>query len=139
MPEKDPGTGGLKEAEKVLRVILPPRDDAPAVVEPREQTFDLPAARVRRTHRPSWVRTRRSLPELKAPMARLIRRIPGRQVAPRRAGPQDPEHAVQHRPRRPPRSPAAVGATPRPKNRFENGPLLVGQVHAEGTTLVGLS
>jgi hypothetical protein len=44
MPEKDPGTGELKEAEKGLRVILPPRDDAPPVVEPREQTFDLPAA-----------------------------------------------------------------------------------------------
>src|SRR5688572_11270660 len=29
MPEKDPGTGELKEAEEALRTILPPRDDAP--------------------------------------------------------------------------------------------------------------
>jgi hypothetical protein len=40
MPEKDPGTGELKEAEEGLRTILPPRDDAPPVVEPREHAPD---------------------------------------------------------------------------------------------------
>jgi hypothetical protein len=35
-------------------------------------------------------------PALKSPMARLIRRIPIRQVFPRRARAQNPEDAIQH-------------------------------------------
>jgi hypothetical protein len=34
MPEKDPGTDELNEAEEGLRTILSPRDEAAPVVEP---------------------------------------------------------------------------------------------------------
>jgi hypothetical protein len=72
----------------------------------------------------------RSLPQLKATMAGLIRRIPRRQVVPRRARAQHPEHAVHHRARIGPRPTAAIGATARTEGRFEHGPLGIGQVHA---------
>ena len=44
MPEQDSSTGELQHAEKVLDVILPACDEAAGVVEPGEETFDLPAA-----------------------------------------------------------------------------------------------
>ena len=72
----------------------------------------------------------RALPELEAAMARLVRRIARRQVVPRRAGAQHPQHAVQHGARIGPRPPAPIGATTGAERRFEHGPLGVGQVHA---------
>src|SRR5260221_9230400 len=44
MPEQDPSTGELQNAEEVLDVIFPACDEAAGVVEPGEETFDLPAA-----------------------------------------------------------------------------------------------
>jgi hypothetical protein len=70
------------------------------------------------------------LPRLKTPMTRLIRWIPTRQVVPRRPGAQDPQHTVQDGARLRPRSAAPVGATRRTKQRLEDGPLGVSQVHA---------
>ncbi len=70
------------------------------------------------------------LPRLKAPMTRLVRRIPARQVVPGRSRTQDPQHAVQHRACLRPRPAAPVGATGRTKQRLEDGPLGVSQVHA---------
>lgn len=63
-------------------------------------------------------------------MAGLVRRIPRRQVVPRRARAQHPKHAVHHCPRIGPRPAAPVGATARTERWFEHGPLGVGQVHA---------
>ena len=63
------------------------------------------------------------LPELKAAMAGLVRRIATRQIRPRGAGAQHPQHAVEHRARIGPRPAAAIGATARPKRRFEDRPL----------------
>jgi len=71
-----------------------------------------------------------ALPELEATMAGLIWRIPRRQIVPRGAGAQHPQHAVQHGARIGPRPATPVGATARTKRRFEHGPLGVGQVHA---------
>lgn len=67
-------------------------------------------------------------------MAGLIGRIPVWEIVPRRARPQDPEHAVQHGARLGPWATAAVGASPRSKDWFESGPLLVGEIHVQGTT-----
>jgi hypothetical protein len=67
-------------------------------------------------------------------MAGLIGWIATRQIVPRRARPQDPEHAVQHRARLGPRATAAVGAPTQTKDRLEDGPLLVREIHAQGTT-----
>ena len=52
-------------------------------------------------------------PALKAAMARLIGRIAIRQVFPGRAGTEDPEDAVQHVARIPPRSPTTIAANAR--------------------------
>ena len=71
-----------------------------------------------------------ALPELKAPMARLIRRIAARQIGPGRPRAQHPEHAVEHRARIGPRPAAPVSAPARTKRRFEYRPLGVSQVHA---------
>ena len=71
-----------------------------------------------------------ALPLLKAAMAGLIGRIPPRQIVPRRAGPQHPEHAVQDGPRVGPRPPAMIGAPTGTKRGFEHGPLGVSEVHA---------
>jgi hypothetical protein len=71
-----------------------------------------------------------ALPELKSTVTRLIRWVARGQVGPGRASAQDPEHAVEHRARIGPRSPASIGATARPKGRLEEGPLGVGQIHA---------
>src|SRR5688572_29396870 len=71
-----------------------------------------------------------ALPLLEAPMARLIRRIPARQVRPRRSGAKDPQHAVQHVARIAPRPPALLrrgdllGLGKMRSNRF---PLFVGE------------
>ena len=70
------------------------------------------------------------LPSLKAPMTRLIGRIPRRQIVPRRTGAQHPQHAVQHGARVGPRPPTTIGSPSRLKQRFEDGPLRVSQVHA---------
>jgi len=70
------------------------------------------------------------LPLLKPAMASLIRRIAPRQVVPRCAGPQHPEHAIEHGARIRPRATSSIGASPRTERRFEHGPLGVGEVHA---------
>ena len=71
-----------------------------------------------------------ALPLLKAAVAGLIGRIAARQVVPRCAGPQHPEHAIQDGSRVRPGPPAPIGATPGTKRRFEHGPLRVSEVHA---------
>ena len=70
-------------------------------------------------------------PALKAPMTRLIGRIPVGQVLPRRPGPQDPQNAVQHVARIAPRAAATIPPDAGPWQQwFEDGPLRVSQVHA---------
>lgn len=71
-----------------------------------------------------------ALPLLKAAMTRLIRRIASRQIGPRCPRAQHPQHAVEDRARIGPRPTAPIRATARPKRRFEDRPLRVGQVHA---------
>jgi hypothetical protein len=71
-----------------------------------------------------------SLPQLKATMAGLIRRIAARQIVPRSARAQDPEDAVEDRPRRRPGAPSSIWSTSRSKDRLEDGPLLIGEIHA---------
>lgn len=71
-----------------------------------------------------------ALPLLKPAMTRLVRRIASGQIGPRCAGAQHPQHAIQHRARIGPRTPAAIGPTARPKRRLEKRPLLIGQIHA---------
>ena len=71
-----------------------------------------------------------SLPGLKAAMTRLIRRIAARQIVPGGPGPQNPQHAVQDGARLRPRTAAPIGAAGRAKQRLEDGPLSVSQVHA---------
>jgi len=104
-----PGVGGVDEGLSEI--------DFPAVPqilgEPLEQAIQSAAL----------------LPLLKPPVARLVRRIAGRQIGPRRAGAQHPQHAVQHGTCIRPRSPAAIRATTRTKRRFEKRPLGVGEVH----------
>ena len=57
-------------------------------------------------------------------------KISARQIGPRGAGTQDPEHRVEHTARLSPRAPAPIGPRPGAEHRLEYGPLLVGQVHA---------
>jgi hypothetical protein len=71
-----------------------------------------------------------ALPELKAAVTGLIRRIATRQVVPRGARAEHPQHTVEHGARIGPRTPASVRTAPRPENRFEHGPLSVGEIHA---------
>jgi hypothetical protein len=93
--------------------------------------IDLAAVpQVRRQALEQTIESATALPELKPSMARLVRRIARRQVGPRGAGAEDPQHAVEHRARIGPRSTATVGATAGTKRRFENGPLGVSQIHA---------
>src|SRR5271154_2216715 len=66
---------------------------------------------------------------LKAAMTRLVRRLPDRQVVPGRSRAEHPQHAVHHRARVLPRSTATIGTTTRPKDRFEDLPLGIGEVH----------
>jgi len=72
----------------------------------------------------------RAAPLLKPPMARLIGRIPIGEIFPGRARAQDPEHAVQHLAGIPPRAPPPITAALRLELRGQDGPLLVGEVHA---------
>ena len=70
-------------------------------------------------------------PHLKTPMARLIGRIPGRQVFPRGARAQHPEDPLQDVAGIAPRSPPPIAAqTGLGQERREDRPLGVGQVHA---------
>ena len=72
-------------------------------------------------------------PTLEAAVARLVGRVAPGQVAPgSAAGAQDPEDAVEHVPRVPPRSaPPVLSARRRLwDERSQNPPLLVGKVHA---------
>jgi len=71
-----------------------------------------------------------ALPELKATMAGLIGRIAAREIRPRRAGAQHPEHTVEHGPRIDPRAAAPVSPPRRAKDRFEYRPLGVREIHA---------
>ena len=69
-------------------------------------------------------------PGLKATMTRLIRRIPVRQILPRRARAKNPEDPVQHIAGIAPRpSPAIATQTRFREERRKNRPLGVGQVH----------
>jgi hypothetical protein len=76
------------------------------------------------------VKTTGALPELKSAMDGLIRRIPARQVRPRRTGAEHPERRVHDVARLRPRPATPIGAAPRTEDRLEHGPLLVGEVHA---------
>jgi hypothetical protein len=67
---------------------------------------------------------------LKAPMTRLIRRIPDGQIVPRGAGPQYPEDPIQHGSRIGRWAPATIGASTMTERRREDLPLRVSQVHA---------
>jgi hypothetical protein len=71
-----------------------------------------------------------ALPLLKAAVAGLVRRVALRQIRPRGAGAQDPQHAVEHGARIGPRPATTIRSTARPKRRFEHRPLGVGEVHA---------
>jgi hypothetical protein len=44
MPQQDAEASEVDEAEEVLRVPLPARDEPAVVLEPREQSLDQPAA-----------------------------------------------------------------------------------------------
>ena len=44
MSEQDSGTGEMEHAEKVLDMVFPAGDEAPGVVQPGEEAFDLPPA-----------------------------------------------------------------------------------------------
>src|SRR2546427_2190697 len=57
-------------------------------------------------------------------------RVAARQIVPRSARAQDPEDAVEDRPRRRPGAPSSIRSTSRSKDRFEDGPLLIGEIHA---------
>ena len=72
---------------------------------------------------------------LKAPVARLVRRVPIGQILPRCPGAQHPEHAVQDVAGLPGRAAAAILAGLMSEERFEQRPLLVGEIHADGTTV----
>ena len=70
------------------------------------------------------------LPLLKTPVTGLVRRIATRQVVPRGAGTQHPEHAVEDGTRIRPRAPASIEAPLWTECGFEHGPLGVSEVHA---------
>src|SRR5690348_15123084 len=44
MPEQDPSTGEVQHRDEVVDVTFPAGDQPPKVVQPREETFNLPAA-----------------------------------------------------------------------------------------------
>jgi len=71
-------------------------------------------------------------------MARLIGRIPRRQVLPGRARAQHPQHPVQDGSRVAPRAASPIRPSLFLKERLENRPLLIGEIHAvryDDTTL----
>jgi hypothetical protein len=53
--KQDENTIELDDADRVIRVPRAARDDAPMVLQPAEQAFNLPAAPKRRIGWPSWV------------------------------------------------------------------------------------
>jgi len=63
-------------------------------------------------------------------MKGLIGRIAGREIVPRRAGPQNPEHTVQHRAGGLRRPATSIGTAALTKQRLEDLPLSVSKVHA---------
>jgi hypothetical protein len=71
-----------------------------------------------------------ALPRLKTTMARLVRRIPRRQVVPGCARAEHPQHPVQDGARVGPRATAPIGAARRSEQRLEDRPLRVSKVHA---------
>jgi hypothetical protein len=78
-------------------------------------------------------------PLLETTMSGLVGRVPPRQVVPRRAGSQDPEDRVQDIARVTPRAATTIGAHPRLwQKRFDDGPLLLGQIHRGRRSEVGL-
>src|SRR6266699_3978011 len=44
MPEEDSGAGEMQQAQEVVDMTFPARDETTRVVEPREEPFDLPAS-----------------------------------------------------------------------------------------------
>ena len=66
-------------------------------------------------------------PLLKAPVAGLVRRILRRHLGPLCAAAQNPEHAVQHRPRIVPWAATVVLTPRRAQQRFHQSPLFVCQ------------
>ena len=68
-------------------------------------------------------------PVLKAPVHRRRRSVAGRQIAPLRAGAQDPQHSVQRRAGIGPRSSGAAGEFLRRNELLQEIPLMVGKVH----------
>jgi hypothetical protein len=71
-----------------------------------------------------------ALPVLKPTMTRLVRRITRWQIVPGGAGAENPEHAVQDCARIVRRPAASIGTSAMTKQRFEDRPLRVSQVHA---------
>ncbi len=71
-----------------------------------------------------------ALPLLKASMTRLVRRVARREIGPRGARAQHPEHAVEHGACIGPRASTPIRTSPGPKRRFEHRPLGVGEIHA---------
>jgi hypothetical protein len=63
-------------------------------------------------------------------MTGLVWRIATRQVMPGRTCAENPEHAVEHGAGVGPRATPFVGPASRSEDRFEHGPLGVGEVHA---------
>jgi hypothetical protein len=100
-----PGEGGIDEGFGQI--------DFPAVSEIRGESFE------------QTIEAATALPELKATVTRLIRRVARGQVGPGCSGAEDPQHAVEHRARIGPGSPAPVGPAARTKRRFEKRPLSV--------------
>jgi hypothetical protein len=71
-----------------------------------------------------------ALPLLKATMTGLVRRIARGEIVPGRSGAQHPQHAVQDRARGLRRTAASIGTAAVAKQRLEDLPLRVSQVHA---------
>ncbi len=99
MPQEDYKAAELDHGEEVLLVILPTDDQAAEVMEPGEEAFDFPAAAV----------------------------AVG-QIVPGSAGAENPKDAVEHRACIAPQSPALPPGF-HLQQRFELGPLGVGEVH----------
>jgi hypothetical protein len=73
-------------------------------------------------------------PRLKSSMAGLIRRISARQVGPRGARSQDPQHAIDDGPCFLPRSTTSLGRTLQfvgGETALDRVPLLIGEVHLQ--------
>jgi hypothetical protein len=71
-----------------------------------------------------------SNPRLEAAVAGLVRWVVIGQVAPRGAGSEQPEDAVEHLPWVPPGAPSPIRSTRRLEDkRFQGFPLLAGKIH----------